>query len=147
MESGQRPKAALLPLILITALFFLWGVANNLNDVLIPQFKKTFTLNDWQSGLVQSAFYMGYFVLALPAGMVMRRFGYKSAVVLGLALYGAGALLFYPAAQAREYSWFLAAGAGRPGQVRAEIELRPGLQSSRGHHRHLHRARVHPVRT
>jgi FHS family L-fucose permease-like MFS transporter len=109
MESGQRPKAALLPLILITALFFLWGVANNLNDVLIPQFKKTFTLNDWQSGLVQSAFYMGYFVLALPAGMVMRRFGYKSAVVLGLALYGAGALLFYPAAQAREYSYFLAA--------------------------------------
>jgi MFS family permease len=60
-------------------------VANNLNDVLIPQFKKTFTLNDWQSGLVQSAFYMGYFVLALPAAMVMRRFGYKSAVVLGLA--------------------------------------------------------------
>jgi FHS family L-fucose permease-like MFS transporter len=109
MESGPRPKAALLPLILITTLFFLWGVANNLNDVLIPQFKKTFTLNDWQSGLVQSAFYMGYFVLALPAGMVMRRFGYKSAVVLGLALYGAGALLFYPAAQAREYSWFLAA--------------------------------------
>ncbi len=109
MESGQRPRAALLPLILITALFFLWGVANNLNDVLIPQFKKTFTLNDWQSGLVQSAFYMGYFVLALPAGMVMRRFGYKSAVVLGLMLYGTGALLFYPAAQAREYSWFLAA--------------------------------------
>lgn len=109
MESGPRPKTALLPLILITTLFFLWGVANNLNDVLIPQFKKTFTLNDWQSGLVQSAFYMGYFVLALPAGMVMRRFGYKSAVVLGLALYGAGALLFYPAAQAREYSWFLAA--------------------------------------
>jgi FHS family L-fucose permease-like MFS transporter len=109
MESGPRPKTALLPLILITTLFFLWGVANNLNDVLIPQFKKTFTLNDWQSGLVQSAFYMGYFVLALPAGMVMRRFGYKSAVVLGLALYGAGALLFYPAAQAREYSYFLAA--------------------------------------
>jgi FHS family L-fucose permease-like MFS transporter len=85
MESGQRPKAALLPLILITALFFLWGVANNLNDVLIPQFKKTFTLNDWQSGLVQSAFYMGYFVLALPAGLVMRRYGYKSAAVMGLA--------------------------------------------------------------
>jgi FHS family L-fucose permease-like MFS transporter len=109
MESGQRPRTALLPLVLITALFFLWGVANNLNDVLIPQFKKTFTLNDWQSGLVQSAFYMGYFVLALPAGMVMRRFGYKTAVVLGLILYGAGALLFWPAAQAREYAWFLAA--------------------------------------
>jgi FHS family L-fucose permease-like MFS transporter len=73
MESGPRPKTALLPLILITTLFFLWGVANNLNDVLIPQFKKAFTLNDWQSGLVQSAFYLGYFLLALPAGMVMRR--------------------------------------------------------------------------
>ncbi len=109
MESGQRPKTALLPLILITTLFFLWGVANNLNDVLIPQFKKTFTLNDWQSGLVQSAFYMGYFVLALPAGIVMRRYGYKTAVVVGLMLYGAGALLFWPAAQAREYALFLAA--------------------------------------
>jgi len=108
METGQRSRAAL-PLVLITALFFLWGVANNLNDVLIPQFKKTFTLNDWQSGLVQSAFYMGYFVLALPAGMVMRRFGYKAAVVLGLVLYGAGALLFWPAAEARQYSGFLAA--------------------------------------
>jgi len=108
METGPRSRAAL-PLVLITALFFLWGVANNLNDVLIPQFKKTFTLNDWQSGLVQSAFYMGYFVLALPAGMVMRRFGYKAAVVLGLVLYGAGALLFWPAAEARQYSGFLAA--------------------------------------
>ncbi|WP_425997550.1 L-fucose:H+ symporter permease [Caulobacter sp. DWR1-3-2b1] len=109
MENGPRSRAALLPLVLITALFFLWGVANNLNDVLIPQFKKTFTLNDWQSGLVQSAFYMGYFVLALPAGMVMRRFGYKSAVVVGLILYGTGALLFYPAAEARQYSYFLVA--------------------------------------
>lgn len=109
MDSGPRSKTALLPLVLITALFFLWGVANNLNDVLIPQFKKTFTLNDWQSGLVQSAFYMGYFVLALPAGMVMRRYGYKSAVVLGLILYGTGALLFYPAAEARQYGYFLAA--------------------------------------
>jgi len=109
MQTGHKPKTALLPLVLITTLFFLWGIANNLNDVLIPQFRKTFTLNDWQSGLVQSAFYMGYFLLALPAGVVMRRLGYKAAVVLGLLIYGAGALMFWPAAQAREYGWFLAA--------------------------------------
>lgn len=107
---AERPAATpLLPVILITALFFLWGVANNLNDVLIPHFKKAFLLTDLQSGLVQSAFYLGYFLLALPAGLTMRRFGYKAAVVTGLLLFGTGALLFYPAAEIREYGWFLAA--------------------------------------
>ncbi len=96
-----------LPLILIVSLFFLWGVANNLNDVLIPQFKKAFVLNDFQAGLVQSAFYLGYFLVAMPAGIYMRRFGYKSAVVFGLALYGLGALLFWPAAQLGTYGFFL----------------------------------------
>lgn len=104
-----KVRTAVLPLVMIISLFFLWGIANNLNDVLIPQFKKTFTLNDLQSGLVQSAFYMGYFLLALPAGMVMRRYGYKAAVVFGLCLYGAGALLFWPAAEIREYGYFLGA--------------------------------------
>lgn len=102
-------EARLAPLILIVGLFFLWGVANNLNDVLIAQFRKAFSLGDLQSGLVQSAFYMGYFLLALPAAMFMRRFGYRAAVILGLALYGAGALLFFPAAQVRLYSAFLGA--------------------------------------
>ena len=96
-------------LVLIVSLFFLWGVANSLNDVLVAQFKKAFALNDLQSGLVQATFYMGYFVLALPAGFFMRRFGYKAAVVLGLCLYGVGALLFYPAAESRTYGWFLGA--------------------------------------
>jgi FHS family L-fucose permease-like MFS transporter len=96
-------------MILIVMLFFLWGVANNLNDILIPQFRKVFTLNDLQSGLVQFAFYLGYFLLALPASLVMRRFGYKAAVVAGLLLYGLGALLFWPAAQLREYGFFLGA--------------------------------------
>jgi len=90
-------------------LFFLWGVANNLNDVLIPHFKKAFFLTDLQSGLVQSAFYLGYFLLALPASLLMRRYGYKQAVVLGLVLFGCGALLFYPAAQIRKYELFLLA--------------------------------------
>jgi len=109
MYDKQRPGLALGPIVLIVALFFLWGVANSLNDVLIPQFKKAFTLSDWQSGLVQSAFYVGYFLLALPAGLFIGRWGYKSAVVFGLVLYGAGALLFFPAAQLREYPYFLLA--------------------------------------
>ncbi|WP_339899097.1 L-fucose:H+ symporter permease [uncultured Gilvimarinus sp.] len=98
-----------IPLFLIVSLFFMWGVANNLNDILITQFKKAFVLTDLQSGLVQSAFYFGYFVFAIPAALAMKRFGYKAAVIVGLLLYGAGALLFYPAAQAHEYLFFLAA--------------------------------------
>jgi FHS family L-fucose permease-like MFS transporter len=94
---------------LIVSLFFLWGMANNLNDVLIPHFRKAFTLSDLASGLVQSAFYLGYFLVAIPAALFMQRFGYKGAVIFGLCLYGAGALLFYPAADARSYLFFLAA--------------------------------------
>lgn len=103
------PRAALLPILLITSLFFLWGMANNLNDILIQQFGKAFVLTDLESGYVQSAFYLGYFLLALPAGLMMRAYGYKAAVVLGLLLYGLGALLFYPAAQAGSYRFFLGA--------------------------------------
>ena len=84
-------------------------LAGHLNDVLIAQFRKAFALSDLQSGLVQSAFYMGYFLLALPASLFMQRFGYKAAVVFGLTLYGVGALLFWPAAEARLYGAFLGA--------------------------------------
>ncbi len=104
-----RLRPLLWPMMLITSLFFLWGMANNLNDILIQQFRKAFTLTDLQSGLVQSAFYMGYFLLALPAGLTTRRYGYKAGVVIGLLLYGVGALLFYPAAQAQTYGLFLLA--------------------------------------
>ena len=72
---------------LAIALFFLWGVANNLNDVLIAHFKKLFTLSDLQAGLVQSAFYLGYFCLAIPAALFMRARGYRAAVLTGLGLY------------------------------------------------------------
>lgn len=99
----------LFPLILIVSLFFLWGVANNLNDILITQFKKVFSLSDFQSGLVQSAFYFGYFCLSIPAAITMQRLGYKGAVIIGLFFYCAGALLFYPAAQAQSYPFFLTA--------------------------------------
>lgn len=111
---GESPvrshaSAALLPTILIVALFFLWGVANNLNDVLIAHFRKLFTLGDFEAGLVQSAFYLGYFCLAIPAALFMRAKGYRAAVLTGLGLYGVGALLFWPAAGAQSYPFFLAA--------------------------------------
>jgi FHS family L-fucose permease-like MFS transporter len=95
--------------VLIVGLFLMWGIANSLNDVLIAQFKKAFRLSDFESGLVQSAFYVGYFCFAIPASLFMRRFGYRAAVILGLLLYGTGALLFYPAAQMLQYGYFLAA--------------------------------------
>jgi FHS family L-fucose permease-like MFS transporter len=94
---------------LVVSLFFAWGVANSLNDILIPQFKKAFVLTDLETGLVQSAFYGGYFVFAMPAALFMRRFGYKAAVVLGLLLYAAGAVLFFPAAEEHKYIFFLGA--------------------------------------
>ncbi|TAM94171.1 MAG: L-fucose:H+ symporter permease [Rhodanobacteraceae bacterium] len=101
-------RASLPAFALIVGLFFLWGVANNLNDILIKQFKNAFALTDFQAGLVQSAFYLGYFLLAIPAGVCMRRFGFKSAILVGLALYAVGALLFYPAAATQTYAVFLA---------------------------------------
>lgn len=97
------------PLILIVSLFFLWGMANNLNDILIKQFKKAFELSDFQSALVQSAFYFGYFVLAVPASLVMRRYNYKTGIIIGLLLYATGAFLFYPAAEIGSYGFFLLA--------------------------------------
>ena len=103
------PHGVLIPFILVIALFFLWGAPNNLNDVLIRQFMKSFDLSRLQAGLVQSAFYMGYFVLATPAALLMRRFGYKSGFVVGLLLFGTGAFLFWPAALLGKYQYFLAA--------------------------------------
>jgi MFS transporter, FHS family, L-fucose permease len=103
------PQGVLIPFVLVTALFFLWGVPNNLNDVLIRQFMKSFALSRFQAGLVQSAFYMGYFLLATPAALLMRRFGYKSGFVTGLLLFSAGAFLFWPAAIIGRYPYFLAA--------------------------------------
>jgi len=102
-------RAAIVPLVLIISLFFFWGAAASLNDILIKQFKKAFELSDLQAGLVQSAFYFGYFLFALPAAMFMRRYGYKMVVVLGLLLFAAGAFLFWPAASIHTYGLFLLA--------------------------------------
>jgi FHS family L-fucose permease-like MFS transporter len=93
---------------LITSLFFLWGIALNLNsDILVPHLKKACQLTYRESGLVDSAFYLAYFTIALPAGFFMHKYGYKKGIVFGLLLFATGAFLFYPAAQARVYGFFL----------------------------------------
>jgi len=106
-NGANRPERA--AMVLTVGLFFLWGAAANLNDVLIAHFRTLFTLGDFGSGLVQSAFYLGYFCFAVPAGLAMRRFGYKRAVVIGLLLFGGGALLFWPASLMLSYGFFLVA--------------------------------------
>jgi FHS family L-fucose permease-like MFS transporter len=103
------PAGQLFPFFLVTGLFFLWAVPNNLNDILIRQFMTSFALSRVQAGLVQFAFYLGYFVLAIPAAMLMRRAGYKAGFLAGLALFGTGAILFWPAAIIDRYSFFLIA--------------------------------------
>jgi FHS family L-fucose permease-like MFS transporter len=98
-------KKYLVPFILITTLFFLWGIAHNLNPFLIPHLKKACQLSHLQSVIIDSAFYIVYFIMALPAGMVIKKYGYQSGIVLGLLLFASGALLFYPAAELRVF-WF-----------------------------------------
>jgi FHS family L-fucose permease-like MFS transporter len=96
-----------LPLVLITSLFFLWAFGVNLNDILIPHLKKAFRLTDFRSSLIQTAFFGGYFLAALPAGRLMERIGYKKGILTGLIMCAAGALLIIPAASARVYGFFL----------------------------------------
>ena len=103
----EKKISYVLPLVLIISMFFMWGMAGNLNDILIKQFKKSFELTDLQSGFVQSAFYMGYFLLAIPASIVMRKYNYITGIIIGLILYAAGAFLFFPAAQNSSYPFFL----------------------------------------
>jgi MFS transporter, FHS family, L-fucose permease len=105
--SSLFPKGHLVPFILVTVLFFLWGIPNNLNDVLIRHFMKSFAITHFKASLVQSAFYVGYFLLAMPAAFLMRRVGYKSGFVTGLVLFGTVGFLFYPAAQAGSYAFFI----------------------------------------
>jgi MFS transporter, FHS family, L-fucose permease len=100
-------KEYLLPFILVTGLFLFWGMPSNMNDILIKQFMKSFELNRLQAGLIQSAYYMGYFLLAMPAAFLMNKFGYKAGLVIGLMLFSAGAILFWPAAIVGKFGMFL----------------------------------------
>src|ERR1700736_3490284 len=106
-RSRLLPPGQLVPFVLVTVLFYLWGIPNNLNDVLIRQFMKSFAITRFQAGLVQSAFYLCYFVLALPAALLMRKLGYKAGFVIGLLLFGVGTFLFWPAAVIGRYGLFL----------------------------------------
>lgn len=95
------------PLVLVTSLFFLWAIGVNLNDILIQHLKKAFGLTDFESSLIQSAFFGGYFLAALPAGWLMQRLGYKRGILVGLLVCATGTILFIPAASIRVYGFFL----------------------------------------
>ena len=103
------PKNLLLPFILITSLFALWGFANDITNPMVAAFKRVMELNNTQASWVQLAFYGGYFTMALPAAFFIKKYSYKTGVLLGLGLYAFGALLFYPAASWESYGFFLAA--------------------------------------
>lgn len=102
-------KKNLLPFILVTSLFMLWGIANNMTDTLLSAFKKIMSMSDTQTSFIQFAFYGSYFCFALPAALYIRKRSYKAGVILGLALYACGAILFLPAAKAASYGFYLIA--------------------------------------
>ena len=99
----------LLPFILVTSLFFLWALTSNLIPTLIPHLKKACRLTDFQSAFIDSAYWIAYFIIAIPAGLVMKKFGYKKAIIAGLLIAALGTFLFYPAAEQRTFAFFLAA--------------------------------------
>jgi FHS family L-fucose permease-like MFS transporter len=96
-----------LPLVLVTSLFFMWALGVNLNDVLIPHLKEAFGLSDFKSSLIQTAFFGGYFLAALPAGWLIEKVGYRKGILIGLLTCATGTILFLPAASARVYEFFL----------------------------------------
>mgnify|MGYP001043047791 CR=1 FL=1 len=102
-------KAVLVPFILITSLFALWGFANAVTDPMVQAFKKVLELSNSQAAWVQMAFYGGYFCMAIPAALFMRKYSYKVGILIGLGLYAIGALLFYPAAITEAF-WFFCLG-------------------------------------
>lgn len=114
-ESSSNPmsktieKKYTVPFILVTSLFLLWGLANNMTDTLLAAFKRIMDMTDTQTSLILSAFYGSYFCFALPAALFIRKYSYRAGVVLGLVLYATGALLFFPAAKAASYAFYLVA--------------------------------------
>jgi len=107
VQGKSSTRKYLVPFILVTSLFFLWAFLHNINPILIPHLKKACQLTDTQSALIDSAVYFGYFLMALPAGWFMHKFGYKKGILCGLLLYGIGCILFVPAAADRSYTFFL----------------------------------------
>ncbi|MCD4769094.1 MAG: glucose/galactose MFS transporter, partial [Bacteroidales bacterium] len=115
MNSKSSTKARLIapgnliPFILVTSLFFMWGLANNMTDTLLAAFKKIMSMSDFQTSWIQLAFYGSYFCLALPAAMFIKKFSFKAGILLGLSMFISGALLFYPASLSMQYGHFLIA--------------------------------------
>ncbi|RDB07262.1 L-fucose:H+ symporter permease [Runella aurantiaca] len=109
MSEVKNRNQFLIPLLVVMSLMFIWNLSRNINDVLIPHLKRACQLTDFQSSLVQSAFFGGYFLLALPVGQYIRRFGYRAGMITGLLMAAVGAFLFFPAAETRFYPLFLAA--------------------------------------
>ena len=107
--SSNENKKWLFPFILVTSLFFFWGFVHNLDPILIPHLRKAFNLTDLESSLIDSSVFIAYFVMALPAGYIMRKYGYKSGIMIGLVLFGIGSILFVPAANSLQYIYFLGA--------------------------------------
>jgi FHS family L-fucose permease-like MFS transporter len=103
------PRGHILAFVLVVVLFFIWGMSNNLTDILVQQFRKGFNLSQLQAQMVQSAVFTGYFCMALPAAFLMRRWGYKAGILTGLCIFGTGTLLFWPAAVVGHYAPFLLA--------------------------------------
>ncbi|MEO6722889.1 MAG: L-fucose:H+ symporter permease [Ferruginibacter sp.] len=99
----------LFPFILIISLFFFWGFIHNLDPILIPHLRRAFSLNTVQASLVDSAVYIGYFLMAIPAGIIMRKYGYKTGILIGLALFAIGCFMFVPSANTMQYAFFLGA--------------------------------------
>src|SRR5438128_2747415 len=107
--SHDAPGKYLKPFILVTSLFFLWGMAHNLDSILIPHLKKACELNNRQSTLVDTSVFFAYFIMAIPAGMFLKKWGYKSGIITGLLVFALGAFLFVPAANSRSFEVFLLA--------------------------------------
>lgn len=109
MAQAKKSSQYIIAFALVTSLFFIWAFLHNINPILIPHLKKACQLSDTQSALIDTAVYLGYFTIALPAGWLMHKYGYKKGILCGLFLYAIGALLFVPAASARSYGFFLLA--------------------------------------
>ena len=107
MKTIDRRHAV--PFALVTSMFLLWGLANNMTDTLLAAFKRIMSMSDTQTSLIQFAFYGSYFCFALPAALFIRRRSFKSGIILGLLLYAAGAMLFLPAARVASYGFYLVA--------------------------------------
>lgn len=108
-ERKEQRRKFLVPFILVTSLFFLWGMAHNLDSVLIPHLKKACQLNNRQSTLVDTSVFFAYFIMAIPAGMFLKKWGYKNGIITGLLVFAIGAFLFIPAANTRSFEFFLLA--------------------------------------